>query len=330
PYAMEDGLTASVHTLKLTLGQRTGLGIYPVAVIAKRRLAGWLRALDSAGAEVVQVIPELLLLPWVPNQLTIAIEPDRVHLRWGQCQAASVNHGAFDVALETVFEHAEVETISYFGDEGAISEAARHRLSRVPRAANALEEIDVPTLVAKRAGHAEPLLELRGTYDKGSAKALRRWIPVAALSGVVGVCLLLTLWADVSSLSAQRDEWDEKTQTMYRAAFPSDGEAIDVERLMRRRLRSAGDGGGPAFQARILEMLVRIAQVQGEARVVQIEALDYRDHSLEITVTAKELGGLETWRGQLGGNPSALVADTVTAVATPGGARATIRVRAAQ
>ncbi|NKC12986.1 MAG: hypothetical protein GKR94_12520 [Gammaproteobacteria bacterium] len=337
PFSLEDGFAEDLDALQLAVGGRTVTSTYSVTAVAKRRLAGWLHAVSNAGARVVAVIPELLTLPWAEGQLSLSEEDGRVHIRWGACRGLSVEHALLDPALAAILaEHAPQRVCVY----GAALSAPISRLDGLETVVTTAHGSDFSGIAARMA-HQTTAVDIRGEEQRAgivSLRALTPWRGTLLAAGVATLLGFAQLWSDIAALEAERGRWDGLARAAYRQAFPEDGPAIDVERLLRRRLASlggtgAGRGGtggtGGAQAAGVIDLLHAVARAQtlSSGKDTTVQELRYRDGALDVVLMSDELATLEAWRARLAEVGGALRGETLSAVATPDGARATVQVR---
>jgi general secretion pathway protein L len=84
PYILEDQLADDVETLHFAVGARRADGQWPVAVIARERLAAALAFFVDRGLRPEAMIPDLLCLPTPgEEQFTLLVDGDGVLVRSG-------------------------------------------------------------------------------------------------------------------------------------------------------------------------------------------------------------------------------------------------------
>src|SRR3546814_8697316 len=85
---------------------------------------------------------------------------------------------------------------------------------------------------------------------------------------------------------------------LYRAAVPGASRVIDAEQQLRSALATAGQGGDDAS----LALLATAAPgLVSDARI-QLDALELRDHGLELVVSAPDVAALDALRARLAAN----------------------------
>ena len=324
PYAVEDSLAEELVDLRLAVGERSNNGFFPVALVAKTRLAGWVNAVQSAGASVQAVVPELMLLPWSHRQLTVASERDRIHLRWGQCDALTVHPEFVDTTVTAALSELTEDSIDQVVRIGAANSVEVN----VPDAVT----IDVPNPLEHHLTQAVernlPELDLSNAPASGSWRddsLLRYWRMPSVLAVAILLMSLVGLRLEIADLEAERDRWDKTTKETYARAFPNATRLDDVGRLVRQQLaqlRSAGEGDDTPTALMFLDSMAR---ARAASNTVTLTRFAFRRGVIEAELNAGSLADFDAWIRVVEESNVGLSVETLNAVATPQGAKSTVR-----
>lgn len=324
PYAVEDSLAEELVDLRLAVGERSNNGFFPVALVAKTRLAGWVNAVQSAGASVQAVVPELMLLPWSHRQLTVASERDRIHLRWGQCDALTVHPEFVDTTVTAALSELTEDSIDQVVRIGAANSVEVN----VPGAVT----IDVPNPLEHHLTQAVernlPELDLSNAPASGSWRddsLLRYWRMPSVLAVAILLMSLVGLRLEIADLEAERDRWDKTTKETYARAFPNATRLDDVGRLVRQQLaqvRSAGEGDDTPTALMFLDSMAR---ARAASNTVTLTRFAFRRGVIEAELNAGSLADFDAWIRVVEESNVGLSVETLNAVATPQGAKSTVR-----
>jgi general secretion pathway protein L len=329
PFALEDGIAGELTELRLAIGERTSDESFPVGLISRRRLAGWFRDVSLNGARIAAVWPEVLALPWSTGQLTLAGEGDRVHMRWGHTQGMTVDRSYADLALHALVSQADVETFTEVLNVGTPvpTDWAAIGVAHAPPVLQMNGEIG--PLLCARISRDCPELDMAGNSAATSVSwpALARVWRFSAIAAGLSIALLFgALWTDTQRLRGERDAWDARTRDAYQAAFPQARNVVDVERLMRQRLSEVNASGTRGDTPSVVPLLAGVGAATATDPRLHVKSLSYQSGQLDVELTAPELSHFEAWRGRVANAGSRLRTQTLNAVATPGGASATLRV----
>ena len=99
PYALEDQLSDEVEQLHFAVGEQTPDEQWPVAVISRDYLASLLEMLTQAGLDVVQVIPEILVIPFNAGEYSVLVSRDIALVRTGVASGFAVDSDNLGVLL---------------------------------------------------------------------------------------------------------------------------------------------------------------------------------------------------------------------------------------
>jgi general secretion pathway protein L len=297
PYAIEDQLAAAIETQHVAWASAADPEQVSVAVVARERLDALLASLRARGLEPDVLVPESLLLPWQARAATVLIEPNRAVLRYGEARA---------------FVGQPDELLMFAGSVDAGLDGVLVGVQQSPLPLRNIRCVDDALLAYVDALSSEPPLNLlQGDYAprRRAGRTQRAWRWAAGLA-VAGLLLsfahgLLERAQLASLVDRQRAEMAD----LYRAAVPGATRIVDAEQQLRSALAAAGRGRGDAS----LSLLAQAAPGLSTDPRIQLDALELRDDSLELVVSAPDVAALDALRQRL-----AVGAAVELTAATPG------------
>lgn len=278
PYAIEDRLAMPVETQHVAWAPTADPTRLRVAVIARERLDAHLATLRAAGLEPDALVPEPLLLP-VGGLLA---ESGRVLLRSGETSALALTPEELPAFLPAGPSEATLAA-------GAQADLPANVTTR--RVDDALH-----AYAAALVGGI-PLDLLRGGYAPRRRRegAARLWRHAAIAAGVAVALGVVHLAVERQQLAAHVEAQREEMAQLLRAAVPGTQRIVDPAQQLRAALAAGGEGGGDAA----LGLLVAAAPALSVDAATALDALDYRNGVLELTVTAPDVAALDALRARL-------------------------------
>ena len=130
---------------------------------------------------------------------------------------------------------------------------------------------------------------------------------------------------EIADLEAERDRWDKTTKETYARAFPNATRLDDVGRLVRQQLAqvlSAGEGDDTPTALMFLDSMAR---ARAASNTVTLTRFAFRRGVIEAELNAESLADFDAWIRVVEESNVGLSVETLNAVATPQGAKSTIR-----
>ncbi len=287
PWALEDRLVTDVEALHFALGAVEG-DEWPVAVVTRSVLAGWLARCDAAGLDVHSVVPEPLALPRpAPGEWTVLEEAESVAVRTDAALGFSCESDLLAVVAGAETPPEAIRLWRTSAAPGAQWPAPFHD---VPTEVEALADPPIGAFIeADRA----PINLLQGSFSRREKRLemLRQWRLPAALAAALLVVLGLQGMLAYIEMGQRQAELEARIQALYQEAFPEARPTADPRAQVQSRLRAlrAQDGGDSRFSETVLSAGTVIEE-QGDAR---LEALEWVRGRLELDVAAGELADLD-------------------------------------
>ncbi|MFQ6005380.1 MAG: type II secretion system protein GspL [Woeseia sp.] len=312
PYALEEQLADDIDQLHFASGARRSSGNFPVAIVSRERLAGWIEWLTEAGIQPSSMIPENYGLARIPGTISLLVAEGQVMINDGAdteliMQGVSPGDalaaiGALDdtatgedpeqgePAMPTMPRHVLV----YCEPEDEERHqhdwlAIRHEMESVD--VNLLPDGVMPRLAVTVATGAGVNL-LQGEFGARTEYSglLSRWRYVAVLLTVLGVVGIAAKATNYVLLKNEEAELKERFEAEYRQLAPGATTVEDPARLIASLRSRAGTAGTAPVFLQSLEQLSRALHQNADAR---IEALSYRAGVVDIRLSAPNVPTLD-------------------------------------
>ena len=304
PFALEEQLTEDIDHLTFAVGRRRPSGGTPVAVVSRSVLQGWLADLAAAGLEPLAIYPDISLMPENPGQTVLWLEQGRLAVRRPGSLPFAVELSPVSEALVVAGVIADPldATAPPKTPESAVLYATREDWSRAQHEFELLtdkfESLKVQLLadgplpwLARAVPSTAAVNLLQGDFARTTdfSARWRHWRTAALLA--VGL-LAAHVTAQALQIRHARHEatvLDGQIAGVFSSAMPSET-LQDPRRQMQSRLdRIHRTGASPEYFLRSLKILAGAMTV---APNTQIDALSYRENSLDMKVTAPSLAAL--------------------------------------
>ncbi|MFI4878964.1 MAG: type II secretion system protein GspL [Steroidobacterales bacterium] len=296
PYALEEHLADDIEELHFAIGKRsTDSPRAPVAVVARALLQEWLTTLRAAGIEPAAIYADSDLLPQNPGQAVALLEADAVVVRPPGGTPVTLPADALGEALDIALTGADGGgrgLILYTGaaewqQHSAQVEAARARFDGI--------KVQLLTggplaLFAQQLATVTPINLLQGNYEPTGTQAagLRAWrVAAMLLAALVGLHIIGKVW-QLHVLHDREHQVDASIRDTFHTAMPGAQNTTDARHKMEQRLLSArGAGQG------LLAALQALAQARDAAPGTSVQALTFRDGTLDLKVSVHDAASLD-------------------------------------
>jgi general secretion pathway protein L len=339
PFALEEQLTEDIDQLSFAVGRRRATGGTPVAVVSLSVMRRWLADLAAAGLEAQAVYPDISLVPENPGQTVLWFEGARLAVRRPGALPFAVELSPVKDALVVAGVIADPLDTSAEAHipESALLYITREDWANTKNEFEALVESFASLKVQLLADGPLPWLahslnspdlvnllqgEFARTTDYGAS--WRKWRVAAALAVAL---LLVHVGAQALQLHhAKRDgvELDSQIAQVFAMAMPSEP-VHDARRQMQSRLdRIRKSGASPEYFLRGLQALSGAVAATPKT---SIDALSYRDQSMDLKITAPNLAAVSQLSQYVG--KQGLSADIQSSTPVANGVEAHLQVHAA-
>lgn len=296
PYALEEQFAEDIENLHFAVGSGSAELGYPVAVVSRSRMDGWVAGLKSLGLAPEAMYAEVQTLPLSSDGWTLLIEGDRALARTGA-------HGGFATDLSmigTLFglyagrENAP-ERVNVYGDtvvDLGVIEAFSVEESRPPLAWMA---------VGLAQGGGVNLLQGSYSFREDIGALLRPWRATAALLVACCVFALVAVGVDNFRLEKQQAEMSTQIEQLFRTTFPEVQRVVNARAQMEQALRRLERQTGGA-STEFLALLGETGDVLQRTRGVQVSGASFRDGRLDLELAADNLQVLDELKQALAGS----------------------------
>ena len=299
PYALEDQLIEDVENLHFSLGPASSGGSYPVAVIATRRIDAILEDCRSAGLDVYQLIPDLLMVPCADDAICVVIEDDLALVRSGPYAGFVVeaeNLGLLLARLPQPAEDVPARPLKAWMPVGGVMPEFGEF---TPSGAEIARYEDSALLLLAQGGRTPHIDLLQGPYSHGQewGKLWQQWRATAALL-LAGILVSnLATGVDYFRLRGEQQALNERMQAIFLEAFPGTRRVVDPRVQMQQQLEQLQRRAGGS--ARFLNLLARSANILRSAQGIEISGASYRSGRLDVDLTASNLQVLDQLKQSL-------------------------------
>lgn len=308
PFALEEQLTEDVDALSFAIGHRQSSGRTPVAVVSRSVLQGWLSELAAAGIEPSAIYADIALLPDNPGQTILWLEKSRLAVRRPGTLPFAVE--LTPVAEALVVAGVLPDPLAGSAEGGAESQPLESAVLYVTREDWALVQDEFETLAGKFASlkvqvltdgplpwlarhltAADAVNMLQGEFARTTDYGARwhRWRTAALLAGGLLVAHVAAAALKIHQANHETRALDGEIAQIFSQTMPSET-LQDPRRQMESRLdRIRRSGAGPQYFLRTLEALSGALSATSKTT---IDALSYREQSLDMKVSAPSLAAL--------------------------------------
>jgi general secretion pathway protein L len=304
PFALEELLTEDVDQLSFAIGRRSPGGGTPVAVVSRAVMQGWVADLKAAGLDAVAVYPDISLVPENPGQTVLWLERGRLAVRrpgalpfaveLSPVSEALVVAGVIADPLDTAAEPKAPESAVLYvtREDWAESQDEFDRLT------DQFDSLKVQLLpdgplpwLARGLATTDAVNLLQGEFARVTdfGAHWRQWRTAAALAAALLVVHVAAQALQIHQAKRETAELDGQIASVFSSAMPAEP-IQDPRRQMQSRLdRIRKSGAGPEYFLRTLKVLTG---AMAAVPKTSIDALSYREESLDMKLTAPSLAAL--------------------------------------
>jgi type II secretion system protein L len=294
PYMLEDQFASDLEALHLA-SQPLGKLRLAVASCEHERMQEWAELVADLPV-LGQWVPEPLLLPWQPGELSLVIEENSVLVRSGLCTGFAVERELASAMLESLEAIGASSVIAYGTDQerdmallpGSMQDNLQWRSGGF--AAALLLAEDSRRHLNLLQGSYGPSLPLRYWWQQW------RW-PAAALAAAFAVQVAAG-YTDYTQLEAENLRMRQQIQDSYREINPR-GAVVDPEKQLGRQLAELKGGGQGISFIVLMERIGRVIAAQAGAQLTSVN-YSSRLGDVRINLLAPDFPAVESIRTQLG------------------------------
>ncbi len=303
PFALEEQLAQDVTDLHFAIGARASDGTVPVAAVARDRMASWTRQLDAAGLQPDTMVADTCGVPRHAG-FSLVIDGARTLIRDPQGRSlagSTADAAALAAALGATPEAPVSDSHIYCSEEdtahfGQLISELRLLLPDVE--VHTLRHGTLPVLAQHVIGDDEGAINLlQGEF--GQTGALQQhwhaWRQAAVLAGALVLVALGLKASEVLMLRAEMNDLEDQIQTAAAQGLPPGSRIVQPVVQMEQRAAQLRSGAGVS-DAFFLQMLQSLAGAFSANANVVIGKLDYRNGTMDLTLTAPSVDTLDQIR----------------------------------
>ncbi len=337
PFALEEQLTEDIDQLTFAIGRRRAGGGTPVAAVSRAVLEGWLSDLKAAGLEPLVMYPDISLMPENPGQTVLWLEKARLAVRRPGALPFAVELSPVGEALVVagVIPDPLDTTADLKVPESAILYVTREDWAQsqneFERLAEKFDSLKVQLLpdgplpwLARGLQGTDAVNLLQGDFARTTNLGARwsRWRTAALLAVAFLVLHVAAQALQIHHAKRETVALDGQIASVFSAAMPAET-MRDPRRQMQNRLdRIHKSGASPEYFLRALKVLSGALAVTPKT---EIQALSYRDDSVDLKARAPSLAALSQLSQYIG--KQGMTADIQSSTPVAGGVEAHIQLR---
>ncbi|RJS91796.1 type II secretion system protein GspL [Salinisphaera sp. Q1T1-3] len=297
-FALEDRLAGRIEALHFAPGTAASGQETPVAVVDATRMQAWCDAFETAGLDVVRVLPDALTLPAPgPEAWQLALFDDRVLVRTGPADAFACERDLWPMLAGALAPPATIHIHARSADAiNALQgfDAIEPKPELTPHAHAGADAL-IGVLLDNGEAHRHPINLRQGDFARQS-QFESRWRPFVLTGALAATWLVVAIAGraiETWQLDNRIEALHQQTLAAFHGAFP-DVQNINDLRVQAeqgiRSLRGAGGGGG------LFAMLQATASVTGATDALQVQAMQYRNGELDLSINGDNVQSVETLR----------------------------------
>lgn len=306
PFALEDQLTedaASMHFAIGDVGRGAGL---PVAVVSRERMTAWQEQLrddlGSAYSKILGMYPDVLGVPFVPDDYHIVVDDNQVLVRTGKQNGFSIEKDALFPVLQIALKRTNQKPkILYVHSQQPLFSADEAKQINIPIETEALTE-RVDALLAQALDTTSPINLLQGDYVPAQRKLTFEQIVWGgfAVAAVGLVVLTLLDAANYFILHRERRILDHEIELIYTTVYPKQAVPENPKAALQKELSTLRASRADSGFIRLLG-LVGPSLSQFTKQGLALKGMNYKSNQLVFEVEANDLNLIDKLRLDLEG-----------------------------
>ena len=337
PFALEEQLTEDIDQLTFAVGRRSTRGTTPVAVVSREILQGWIAMLAQAGIDPVAIHADVALMPDNPGQTVLWLEGDRLSVRRPDALPITIEMtpvtdalmvtGVIDADVPGAEARVPESALLYVTDEdwSRVRDEFEQVLSRFASLnVQILADGPLPWFARQLAANSAVNL-LQGEFSRSTDYGLhwRAWRTAALLAAGLLVVHVAVQALQIRQANRQSATADQEISQVFASAMPSEP-MHDARQQMQSRLdRIRKAQGGPQY---FLHMVQALGGATSGLPQLNIDALSFREQTLDMKVTAANVESLSTLTQSIAGQ--GLTAEIQSSTPAGAGVEAHLQIRA--
>lgn len=334
PYAIEEKIADDIDELHFVAGKTASDGRTPVAAIKHDVLKRILRSLEAASIYPLALIPDTLCLTANSSQWAVLLQEDRAKIQFDSFDAGEFDRDALPLLIKAELqpdERTPPEKIILFSVAGDDSPSEDISAAIPP-----------PIELLRVSYNTHPLVIFCGQYRRALPLNLlqhaykpkqkvnvnwQRWRLAASLA-TVWLCLNLGITSmQYYALADSNNKLQVEIDNIYKKTFPESARVVNARIQMEQKLNELKGLGGDSAGSSLMALLADSSTALSSEKAVAIQAINYRNNTVDIEVTGANLQNIEQLNKKL--NTPLLSAEIVSSSSEKDRVKGSIRIKRA-
>lgn len=273
PFLLEDDLASDPENLHFALGRFLADKRRLVGAVDRRRMTGWMAALDEAGIEPTRLVPDFLALPAGPNTATIVERDGQICVRLGDEGGFTIETDLVGAVLPEMLTASNIETLEIHGETVEAPLPSEIFPGRAVDQRPKPDGAGLCGLYRSGLSGGAPLDFLQGPFarrrhwdiDSGKLRI------AASAAGLLGVAWLALLVSEGWRYERLADRAFAQSEALFREAFPEVDRVVNPRAQLQSRLAQLRGGDTDSF-VRLSNILFSAI---GRFEAVEVESLRF-------------------------------------------------------
>ncbi len=319
PYALEEQMAEDIELIHCTWEERLDDEPIPVIAVAKDFFMELLQQLSTVEIYPIKVVAEPLLLPWHEGGLSILTRNGNAIVRTGIASGFECSLNQLPLVITSLQN--EMDENHRYTDISIWD--GQHEAPDISQLLDGLS--DQLTIEQTYSSDLQLLSEselkrpqinlLTGFNRPNSTQLVRSWRLAAAIFLAAIAIYLVTAGYRYYSIHSEIETVTQKSETLFHKTFP------DVKRLIKSRLaeqakqkldlRRRAHG---QVKDDLLALLMILGEVKQRHSTIELNDIEFRQHSLVINLHGKSVAQIEQFKQQLdaGGGTTSVILSAVS------------------
>lgn len=303
PFALEEDLASDVEDLHFAIGDPTGEGRVPVAVVNRHMMEMWQNQFRDAGISVDVLIPDVFAVPNNPSQWNLLIDGNTAIMRTGEQSGSAFDAENLGFMLPLLIKEKEEEDLPE-----AIELWSEEQSSELMPLTTDNVEVHSYTnnkgilgLVSKENLDISKAINLlQGAFSRSEqiGKYLRPWRVAAGLLAAWFFVALTSAVIESSRLDEQSEALRAEAVAIYKKTFPEAKRVVNPRVQMKQKLeelKRSDSGGGSGF----MTLLADSGQVFRATSGLVLRSVRFKNGVLDVDLELPNLQTLDQLKQKL-------------------------------
>lgn len=297
-FALEDRLAGRIEQLHFALASSGAGQDTPVAVVDAECMQQWCDEFEAAGLDVARMVPDAMALPR-PEAETwqVALIDDRVLVRTSATHGFACSRDLWPTLAGALTPPAGIHIHATSSDAIQALEgfdAIEPRPELVPHTHAGIQTLIAILLDTPELAHHP--INLRQNDFAHRSRGQPRWRPLILTGALAATWLVIAIAGraiETWQLNDRIDALHAQTLSAFHDAFPEVQNINDLRVQAEEGIRTLRGGAGGSG---LFAMLQATAAVTGASDALELQSLQYRNGTLNLSINGKNVQSVETLR----------------------------------